>query len=713
MQGRGSADARATGRLLGARSGCRLGRAMHCCLITAPTVTEFRSRGELVSGAVQLAASQPQLGILSVAAVLEGCGDRPDIVDANSAYLKYADTPDGLRSDAFAAHLAELAIRSNADLYGFSSICSTYPQSVRVAREIKKRRPYAMILFGGPQASVVDVATLTAFPFVDFVLRGEVEHTLPCLVAELHQDYDYSRVGGLTYRDGTAVRRNANAPVIEDLDSFPAPAYHLSSYLQNAKAALIELGRGCPFSCTFCSTNDFFRRKFRLRSPARVLKEMREIWAVYAIRHFELVHDMFTVDRKRVVAFCEEMLGSNEGFTWDCSARTDCVDEELLELMARSGCRSIFFGIETGSRKMQRVIDKDLDLERAKDVLAISERLRLKTTVSLITGFPEEEWEDVRETLRIFMDSARHAHSRPQLNLLAPLAGTPIHAAHKHEMVLEDLCSDMSHQGLTQNQEDLALIRSFPEIFPNFYLIPAKRLNRDVLFELREFLSMTVECFRWLLGAIDQVTDLLRFLEEWRTWRQEFRGELVGSDLRRYYVGTLFRGDFLRFMRQHRLLENPAILALVRTEETMKAAEEGRGSARIENIAIPVGSPLQKDDLPLAEGTARVLRLDYNLEEIVSAIATRTNPKPQGIVFYATRVDHKGSLRLVEVSSTVACMINVCDGTRTVGDVLESLGGALLNVDEDARSFAAERLLTGIQAAGFVGIFRAQSTVNK
>src|ERR1700736_3305490 len=369
---------------------------MHCCLITAPTVTEFRSRGELSSNAVQLAASQPQLGILSVAAVLESCGDRPHIVDANSAYLKYAETPDGLHSDAFPEYLAEIAVRSNADLYGFSSICSTYPLSIRTAQVVKNLRPYATVLFGGPQASVVDAATMEAFPFVDFVLRGEVEHTLPSLLGELHRDYDFSAVGGLTYRDGTAVRRNPNAPVIEDLDAIPAPAYHLSNYLREAKAASIELGRGCPFSCTFCSTNDFFRRKFRLRSPARVLKEMRDISQVYGIRHFELVHDMFTVDRKRVVAFCDEMLAAGNGFTWDCSARTDCVDEELLTLMARSGCRSIFFGIETGSRRMQRVIDKDLDPERAKEVLDIAERLQLKTTVSLITGFPEEEWDDDR-----------------------------------------------------------------------------------------------------------------------------------------------------------------------------------------------------------------------------------------------------------------------------------------------------------------------------
>ncbi|HMG02552.1 MAG TPA: radical SAM protein, partial [Edaphobacter sp.] len=351
---------------------------------------------------MQSAASLPQLGILSVAAVLERCGDIPHLIDANTAYMEYANIPGALHADTFAEYLAEIAVRSNADLYGFSSICSTYPLTVRVARAVKNLRPHAMILFGGPQASVVDEATLAAFPWIDFILRGEVEQSLPCLFQELHRDYDFSQVRGLTYRDGTAVRRNPNAPVIEDLDALPPPAYHLSKYLTKATAASIELGRGCPFSCTFCSTNDFFRRNFRLRSPARVLKEMREIAEVYGIRHFDLVHDMFTVDRKRVVAFCGAMLASDEGFTWDCSARTDCVDRELLELMARSGCRSIFFGVETGSQKMQRVIDKDLDLDIAKEMLNIAEQLGVKTTVALITGFPEEDWEDVRETLRIF-----------------------------------------------------------------------------------------------------------------------------------------------------------------------------------------------------------------------------------------------------------------------------------------------------------------------
>jgi radical SAM superfamily enzyme YgiQ (UPF0313 family) len=681
---------------------------MHCCLITAPTITEFRSRAELMSDAVQSAASQPQLGILSVAATLENCGDRPDIVDANSDYMRYAAMTGGLQADAFAEHLAGIAIRSNADLYGFSSICSTYPLSIRVARAVKQSRPYATILFGGPQASVVDSATLTAFPFVDLVLRGEVERTLPSLLEELQGNYNFARVGGLTYRDGTAVKRNENAAIIEDLDELPAPAYHLSNYLSGSKTASIELGRGCPFSCTFCSTNDFFRRRFRLRSPTRVLGDMRDIARIYGIRHFELVHDMFTIDRKRVVSFCEEMLTSGDGFTWDCSARTDCVDAELLELMARSGCRGVFFGIETGSRKMQRVIDKDLDPDRAKDMLYIADRLEIKTTASLITGFPEEDWDDVRETLRVFMHSARCSNSHPQLNLLAPLAGTPIHAAHKHEMVLEDICSDMSHQGLSQNNEDLELIRSYPDIFPNFYLIPVKAMDRDVLFELREFMSMAIERFRWLLCAIDEAMDMLQFHDEWRAWRIARRGDLIGSDLRRFYAGNNFCGDFLQFMGNHRLMEMPAISSLVRAEDTMRVAGETWKSVQREAAPAAVGEPLQLDDTPHSGMGTRTLELEYRLEEIVRSVAARRAPEPQGPAFYATRVDEKGVLKLAEISNSLAEVINACDGKRTVVEIIDYLARSLPDVDKEATNYFLRSLLAGAQVAGFVNVYRGR-----
>ena len=352
------------------------------------------------------------------------------------------------------------------------------------------------------------------------------------------------------------------------------------------------------------------------------------------------------------------------------------------------------------------MIDKDLDPERAKEVLDIAERLQMRSTASLIVGFPEEEWDDVRDTVRIFMHSARCSRSRPQLNILAPLAGTPIHEAHRHELVLDDLCSDMSHQGLTQNEEDLELIRSYRDIFPNFYMIPAKGLDRDVLFDLREFLSMAVECFRWMLCSIDQAMDLLDFHGEWRCWRLKVRGDLIGSDLRRYYAGRQFRYDFLQFVGEHRLLESPSILALVRVEETMKAAGEAREREFRDDFEIATDETLQMDDVPQCGRATRTLDLEYNLEEIVWAIANGTEPKQHGAMFYATRVDDMGVLRLVEISRWLAAVIKACDGRQTVAKVLDRLGSDLREVEEEARSYVGERLLVGARTAGFVDIRR-------
>ena len=124
--------------------------------------------------------------------------------------------------------------------------------------------------------------------------------------------------------------------MVTDLDTLPFPAFDLQPGMDALASFSLEMGRGCPFSCTFCSTNDFFRRRFRLKSPEKILAQMRRAKREYNATRFDLVHDMFTVDRKRVAAFCQTMLDSGENFLWGCSARTDCVDDELIDLMYRA-----------------------------------------------------------------------------------------------------------------------------------------------------------------------------------------------------------------------------------------------------------------------------------------------------------------------------------------------------------------------------------------
>ena len=673
---------------------------MHFALITAPTITEFRSLEEIESKAVQEAALQPQLGILSVAAILEQWGDCPHLIDTNAEYLDFRQVANGCVDD-FAEHLAQQAVLSNADVYGFGSICSTFPLSLRVARALKKIRPYATVLFGGPQASAVDLPVLEKFSFVDYILRGEVEESLPRFLKELAGDYSFNRVPGLTFRDGSTIQRTPNAPVIEYLDALPSPAYHLSEYLRGAKAASIELGRGCPFSCTFCSTNDFFRRRYRLRSPERVLNEMRLIADQYGIRHFELVHDMFTVDRKRVVAFCDVMRVSGEQFTWDCSARTDCVDEELLQEMVASGCSGLFFGIESGSVRMQRIIDKDLDPQKAEEMLRVSERLGIRTTASLIVGFPEEEWSDVDATLRMYVQSARCSRSHPQINLLAPLAGTPLYTKHAHELQLEEFCSDMSHQGLSQADEDLALIRNHPEIFPNFYMIPAPMLNREMLFELREFLGMASERFRWLLCAIAQVTALRTFHEEWTRWRRRRRGDLSKSEIRRYYAEQTSRRDFLQFVSQCSLRSDTFVNTFLQVEEALLvAAEKTQQDVDTTEARTQKANGGWNDAVSCAQGV-QLLALRYDLSELTLAMTHGKFPEKENITYYATRRQKDGNVVLSQISPFLAGTLRECNGQSV--QAVERVFGEQFNLQDQAViEQSVKQLVTRLQDDGWL-----------
>src|SRR5262249_10649641 len=155
-------------------------------------------------------------------------GDIPKIFDLNRAYFQLADSTDPSTLDNFAAVAAAAIAQKDAEVYGFTSICSTYPLTIRIAQALKAIRRECTILFGGPQASVVDRPTLAAFPFVDFILRGEAEESLPLLLDELTGAWRMHRVPGLTYRVRGKPKRNPNAPLIRDLDAVPSAAYHLT-----------------------------------------------------------------------------------------------------------------------------------------------------------------------------------------------------------------------------------------------------------------------------------------------------------------------------------------------------------------------------------------------------------------------------------------------------------------------------------------------------
>ena len=628
---------------------------MRLTLVTAAIATDFEHPEDAASASVRTFSAAPQLGTLSLASVLEANSVDLRVVNLDRLFYAYL-TECGTRGlDDFPAWVAPKLLSSGAAIYGLGTICSSYPLTLRIAAQLKSLQPDCTVLLGGPQASVVDLATLAAFPSVDFILRGEAERTLPQFLEEWLGTRNFSAIPGLSFRSPFGPARNPDAPVIDDLDTLPLPAYHLTGELENASYAMLELGRGCPFACTFCSTNDFFRRKFRVKSPACMLAGMRAISQRYGIRRFELVHDMFTVDRRRVVDFCRHLIDSGEKFQWSSSARTDFVDDELLELMAAAGCVGVFFGIETGSRRMQRIIGKDLDPDRARLMIAAAERLGIATTVSLITGFPEENHDDLRETAGMYVHSLRHPNSSPQLNLLAPLAGTPIHAQHRERMFLDDLCSDMSHQGRSQNESDRALIRRYPDIFPNFYSLPTPELDRALCLELREFLRAASVRLRWILVA----SNLFDLFCQWRLHRIQLHPQLNGGALRHYYTQKLFADEFAAFAYRG---ARGALKALLTAYRKLRR-EETRDSA------------LPRGRLPVRVPHLHVIALDFDIQAVIDSLKSApAAPVRRVRRYYRTEPTPDGATRLVRIAPLIFRVLKLCDGRHTVpAAILEPL----------------------------------------
>lgn len=662
---------------------------MNICLVGAATVMEFGEYAD--TPRIREYGEHPPLGVLTLAAILRNESVTPAVLDLNQIYYRYLRDCEARSEKDFCAYAAS-CVPPGFDVIGLSTICSSYPLTIRLAERLKRAYPDTIIMLGGPQASVVDLATLQAFPFVDLIIRGEADETLPMVLRAGVRSHALASVPGITFRKGGAVVRNPEGPVISDLDALPFPAFDLLSGMESLAYFSLELGRGCPFSCTFCSTNDFFRRRFRLKSPEVMLAQMKRAKLEYHAKTFDLVHDMFTVDRKRVAAFCQTMINSGEKFRWGCSARTDCIDNELIELMHRAGCRGVFFGVETGSPRLQRLIEKDLDLIGAAARIRHCNSVGIDTTVSLITGFPEETGEDMWQTVTFLVDAARYERVEPQLHIVAPLAGTPLHKQFQGRLLLDDVYSDLSHQGWKQDECDKDLVALFPDIFANFYGVPAPALDRARLKRLRTFVLRTVERFHWVTVALHQSRGGIQAVFE--AWEEAFPSQGMGGEaLERYYASADFRRDFTQFVRSTYLRGadcDGALDALLWLGENVPTNPPDSSPTPVARVRKASIKQLPHMVVPLPSPGIGMFEFDVDIRVIMDSLRRGDGlpASPPRRVTLATRPRKLQSTDIMELTPLSASFLKLCDG-RTLDRV-----AAGLEIDPEFESLGREHVVS-------------------
>lgn len=410
---------------------------------------------------------QPHLGLISLIAVIRAGGHEAKLFDPKVEIAKGTLRLD----DSLYREMARQILSMKPDVVGMTSLGCNFICTVKVAEYLKRWSPSLPILLGGPHATVLDQVILRSFPVFDLIVRSEAERTiLPLLERFPHLAFD--GLAGLTHRRGGDICVETGDPLIDDLDTLPVPAYDSYPIGDLQLTSLrVEAGRGCPFQCTFCSTASFFGRKFRLKSAARLVRELDLLHESYGVSDFALTHDLFTVNRKKVLEFCDAV--NDRGYTWKCSARVDCVDEELLARMSAAGCRSIYYGIEAGSERMQKVSKKHLDLALFNPILATTQATGMSATVSFITGYPEELESDQAATLDM-IGTCFDRDSTPlnvQLHLLTPEPGTELLHQYRNVIAYDGHISDFNFPSL--EPDDGHVIEHHPDVFINHHYFPS------------------------------------------------------------------------------------------------------------------------------------------------------------------------------------------------------------------------------------------------
>ena len=340
----------------------------------------------------------PSLGIGYMAAVLENNGIDVDVLDSSALELSYDE-------------IGEEILKRNPDIVSISAMTPTIGVALDSADKIKEVKPDTIVVLGGYHPTF-EFKSVLEEESVDVVVRGEGEYTLLELVKAIENGEDLINVQGLAFHDENTgkLTLTPDRPVIKDLDELPFPAFHLFPMDKyrilnvTTNIATIITTRGCPMQCSFCSSAALHGEKLRRRSVGNVVDEIELRLKEENIDTIAFMDDTFTLNKKFVREFCNEIKKRNLKFWWGCTSRVDTLDNDLLELMKETGCITILMGVESADQQMLDKMDKNITINKTKKAFKLSREIGIRTIASCVIGMPEDTKESIKQTIHFVKD---------------------------------------------------------------------------------------------------------------------------------------------------------------------------------------------------------------------------------------------------------------------------------------------------------------------
>lgn len=282
---------------------------------------------------------------------------------------------------------------------------------------IKQMDPGIITVVGGPHSSAAPKWTMDRFKGkLDYAFVGEAEtgfaKLLDALGKNKTQPEALSGIEGLVYREGGETRVNP-AYFEQDLDRLGLPAWDLirpqeyppsqhGAFFKKFPIAPIFVTRGCPFSCSFCAGNLVSGRKIRRHSVEYILNEISVLHKDYGIKEFHIVDDNFTMDKEFAKRLLKGIIDLGLDMSWATpnGIRMETLDDELLELMKKSGLYLISLGIESGSDRILKSMDKSLTTKKIIECVNRIRAHKIPVAGFFILGYIGETLEEMEQTIQ-------------------------------------------------------------------------------------------------------------------------------------------------------------------------------------------------------------------------------------------------------------------------------------------------------------------------
>ena len=358
-----------------------------------------------------------------------------------AAYLKQNHISVGIVDCTFLNQKQALKkiIDSKPKIIGIQSMYSMRNKSLELARLLRDH--CELLVAGGALPTTQPDVFLRDF---DVAVIGEGEQTMLELVNQFENGGDLSQVKGIAYKDKDTgqVKRTDPRGLIDDLDKMPLPSrelfdnYFYKKYFSEKfgyKTTAIMASRGCPFACDFCS-RPVFGNEFRARSASKVADEIEEVISL-GYNRLWFADDCFTLNRKRLIEVCNEIIKRGLKIGWECLSRVDTLDSDTADKMKQAGCVRMFFGIESGNDSILKIMNKQVTTKQAYIATQLCKKKGIKAGAFFILGYPGENGKTILKTIKF-------ASSLPldylSFTLPYPIPGTPLFERLRGKLVSEE-----------------------------------------------------------------------------------------------------------------------------------------------------------------------------------------------------------------------------------------------------------------------------------